>query len=473
MKTKFFTPILGLALALAAPGVTAQERAAAAQGPDPDGTRSVVSLYERTAQELAAEVAELKRQLAEVRASAAASQAATASQARIAELDGRLAAAPRAVAAQVAPAPGGADGPPARRGERAEPATLRFNFRGAPVETVLNYLSEAAGFVIVLESPVKGTIDMWSAQPVGRQEAVQLLNLALDKNGYTATVKGRNLIVRSKEDARKKNIPIRTGNDPRDIPDNAEMVMQIIPLERIDATQAAADLATLLPSSATITANQDSNSLVVTDTQSNIRHIVELVSALDGSSGSVASMKVFTLKNADPNEMAQLITNLFGTTGATGGQPTPGQFGQFGPFGPGAAAALAAAAARGGRGGTTSTSNRSGRTGTSGSRRGTPVVAVADPRTFSVIVTASREALQDIGEIITQLDSSSARKQKVFVYTLENGDVKQVEAVLRNLFQSSNARTTTNNQADVLNTRASSNTQATGSNIQLGTGGIR
>jgi len=364
--------------------------------------------------------------------------------------------------------------PAPSRPSREEPGTLRFNFRGAPLETVLTYLSEAAGFVIVLETPVKGTIDMWSAQPVSRQEAVQLLNLALDKHGYTAALKGRNLVVRSKEDARKKNIPIRTGNDPREIPDNAEMVMQIIPLERIDASQAAADLATLLPSSATITANQDSNSLVVTDTQSNIRHIVELVAALDGSAGSVASMKVFRLKNADPTEMAQLITNLFGTTGTATAGATPGQFGQFGPFGPGAAAALAAAAGRGGRGGaTTGPGGRGTRGSSTGGRRGTPVVAVADPRTFSVIVTASREALTDVGEMIAQLDASSARKQKVFVYTLENGDVKQVEAVLKNLFQSSNARTTTNNQADVLNTRASSNTQATGSNIQLGNGGAR
>jgi len=469
MKMTNLLPIFGLALALVAPPTSAQDAAAPAGRLDEAATRSVVSLYERTAQEQAEAIVALKQELAEARASQATPAAVAASQARIAELESRLASPPRAVAAQVAAAAAADAGGP----RQPEPGTLRFNFRGAPLETVLNYLSEAAGFVIVLESPVKGTIDMWSAQPVSRREAVQLLNLALDKHGYTAALNGRNLVVRSKEDARKKNIPIRTGNDPREIPDNAEMVMQIIPLERIDATQAAADLATLLPSSATITANQDSNSLVVTDTQSNIRHIVELVAALDGSAGSVATLKVFRLKNADPNEMAQLITNLFGSTGTAAG-PTPGQFGQFGPFGPGAAAALAAAAAgRGGRGGTTGTTGRTSRSGASGGRRGTPVVAVADPRTFSVIVTASREALADVGEIVAQLDASAARKQKVFVYTLENGDVKQVEAVLKNLFQSSNARTTTNNQADVLNTRASSNTQATGSNIQLGNGGVR
>lgn len=130
---------------------------------------------------------------------------------------------------------------------------------------------------------------------------------------------------------------------------------------------------------------------------------------------------------------------------------------------------MAAAAARG-RGPSSSRSSSSSRGGAS---RGTPVVAVADPRTFSIIVSASRETLDDVEAIISQLDSNSARKQKVFVYTLENGDVKQVEAILRNLFQSSNARTTTSQQVDPLTTRASSNTQATSTNITLGTRGVR
>jgi len=370
-------------------------------------------------------------------------------------------------AAPATPATPAAEAPD--RPGREQPATLRFNFRGAPLETVLNYLSEAAGYIIVLDTPVRGTIDMWSAQPVSRSEAIQLLNLALNKNGYTATVKGRNLIVSSKEEARKRTIPIRTGNDPREIPDNAEMVMQIIPLERIDATQAAADLATLLPSSATITANQDSNSLIVTDTQSNIRHIVELIAALDGSAGSVAAMKVFPLKNADPVEMAQLITGLFAqpTAGAAAGRGAPGQLsGQGG----GAAIAAAIAAARSSKGGSR---DSRGKSGGGAASRGTPVVAVADPRTFSVIVTASKETLVDVGEMIAQLDANDARKQKVFVYTMENGDVKQVEAIIKNLFQSSAARTTTSQQVDPLTTRASSNTQANSANITLGTNGAR
>jgi type II secretory pathway component GspD/PulD (secretin) len=320
---------------------------------------------------------------------------------------------------------------------------------------------------------------MWSAQPVSRTEAVQLLNLAINKSGYTATLKGRTLVVSSKEEARKRAIPIRTGNDARQIPDNAELVMQIIPLERIDATQAATDLATLLPNSATITANVDSNSLVVTDTQSNVRHIVELLAALDGSAGSVASMRVFQLKNSDPQEMAALINNIFGggQSGARSGTPQMPGFGGFPGFGGGPGAAIAAmAAARGSGGpgsrGSSSSASRGSRS-SGGSSRGTPVVAVADPRTYSVIVSASKESLEDVDGIVRQLDASTARKQKVFVYSLEHGDVKQVESVLRNLFQGSNVRTTGSQEVDPLSTRASANSQATGSNITLGTRGVR
>ena len=84
----------------------------------------------------------------------------------------------------------------------SKPGELRFNFRGAPLETVLNYMSDAAGFIIVLETPVRGTVDMWSSQPVTREEAVQLLNQALNKNGYSASVQGRSLIVSSKDEAK-------------------------------------------------------------------------------------------------------------------------------------------------------------------------------------------------------------------------------------------------------------------------------
>jgi len=62
---------------------------------------------------------------------------------------------------------------------------LRLNLRNAPLELVLNYLSDAAGFVINLRTPVSGRVDMWSKEPVTKDEVVDLLNSALSSNGYS------------------------------------------------------------------------------------------------------------------------------------------------------------------------------------------------------------------------------------------------------------------------------------------------
>jgi type II secretory pathway component GspD/PulD (secretin) len=399
-----------------------------------------------------------------------------------------LAASGRAQQASPSPATDASTPDTGLRSSASPEPGLRFNFRGAPLEMVLNYMSDAAGYIIVLETPVSGTVDMWSDQPVSKEEAVQLLNIALNKNGYCASVQGRNLIVTSKDDARKQNIPIHTGNNPAEIPLTAEMVMQIIPLRHIDATQAAKDLATLLPGSATLTANQDSNSLVVTDTEMNVHHIVEVVSALDTSIETVSTTRVFQLKNADPIEMAQLIMNLYGTstpTTAGGAQFRGGPGGFFGGafgggggfFGGGAggggAGGGAAGAAGGGFRGNAGAAGATGagaRNGGATSGRTTPVVAVADPRTYSIVVSASKDQMPDIAEMVARLDSSSARKQKAFTITMQNADVQQVQTVLQNLFQSSTARTSTSTQADPLNTRATTNAQAANTTPALNLG---
>jgi len=56
---------------------------------------------------------------------------------------------------------------------------ILLNFQGAQLSDVLNYLSEAAGFVIVQEAPITGTVNIVSRQPIGPEEAVDLLNTVL------------------------------------------------------------------------------------------------------------------------------------------------------------------------------------------------------------------------------------------------------------------------------------------------------
>jgi type II secretory pathway component GspD/PulD (secretin) len=98
------------------------------------------------------------------------------------------------------------------------------------------------------------------------------------------------------------------------------------------------------------------------------------------------------------------------------------------------------------------------------------VLAVADERTSSIIVSAASELMPEIEEVVAQLDSSSARKQKVLIIPLENADPQQVQQVLQDMFQRNNTAANRNNanQNSALMNRTQNNNRNTAT---TGTGG--
>ena len=428
---------------------------------------------------------------------------------------------------------------------------LRLNFRGAPLEMVLNYLSEAAGFIIDLQTEVKGRVDVWSNQPLTKDEAVGVLNAVLSRNGYAVIRNERTLTIVSKEVAKTRDIPVIRENDPTLIPKNEETVTQIIPVRFINATQLIKDLQPLLPSATTVTANEGGNALVITDTQIHIRRMAEIVRALDTAISSTSAIRVFPLKYSDAKALATVIRDLFQTqTTAQQGGNNPmqtffrgmrggggaDQGGGGGASGSGNARVVTprvvatsddrsnslvvsapedqmliiedlvkqvdtnvddvtefrvfrlkyadpqetadmltslfpdstSSSSQGGRG---QMQFGGGRFGGGAQQASTPstrlvkqsrVIAVPDLRTGSVVVSASRELMVQITPVIEALDSDPRRKQKVFVFDVENTDPQTVQNIVQSLFPSQNNssssynRNTSQQAGNQLNNRATS-----------------
>lgn len=315
--------------------------------------------------------------------------------------------------------------------DNAGPDQLRLNFDNAPLNTVLKYLSDAAGFVIVLDTQVRGNVSVISSHPMTRSEAVDLLNSVLNQNGYAAIRDGRTLTIMSASDARTRDIPVQVGNDPQTIPKNDEIVTQIIPIRYVDASQLVSDLSSFVSSQATIVANQAGNSIVITDTQENIRHLVEIVAAIDSSAAGETEIRVFPLHYANPNDVATELGQIF-PSGGSGNGLSPIAFrpgggfggGGFGGGGGGFFARAAAAAAASNSGG-----NRA--------QKQSQVTAVADSRTQSVIVMASKDLMEEIASIMNQLDVASSRDQKMHVISIANADPAEVLQVLQSSFPQS------------------------------------
>ena len=311
-------------------------------------------------------------------------------------------------------------------------ARVSFNFKEASVDSVLDYLSEYLGFIIIKDGPVGGRMTMTSRQAIGAADAVDLLNSALKPLNYTAIQTGRALRVVSRDKAKKANIPVHIGADPIQIKNSDELITQVIPLSQVDAVKLRADLQALYSPEADVTSNAGSNTIIITDSSANIRRIVEIVAAMDHQMAATADIKVFQLQYASATNAAKLINDLFKPDQPAqqqgGGRGGFAGFPGFGGRGGGGGAAAPAAADTGGR--------------TAGK-----VTASADDRTNTLVVTGPTATLAVITDVVKQLDSNPSETSTVFVYHIRNGQAQHMQDVLNTLFGAtsvSGSRTNTN-----------------------------
>lgn len=303
---------------------------------------------------------------------------------------------------------------------------LLLNFKDASIDSVLDELSAVAGFIVVKETPPQGRVTLVSKQPVNSKEAVSLLNTVLNNAGYAAVQQGRILKVMKRDAARHANIPVHSGNDPKDIEPTDELITQVIPLRYADAPQLKTDLQVLVGTD-DFTANATTNSLVITDTSANIRRLVEIIAAMDSKMADAAAVKVFQLKFASASGAAKLINDLFGDAARRSG--TGQESSRFGFFGGGFPGFPGGSDSRGG-----SSSSSGGRSGGTQQRQPARVVASSDDRTNTVVVAGPDEILNVIAGVIKELDANPVAEESVFVYKLKNGQALSIESTINLLF---------------------------------------
>jgi len=311
---------------------------------------------------------------------------------------------------------------------------IRLNFRDAELDTVLDYLSEAAGFVIVRDIEISGTVNVWSHQTLSKDEAVNLLNTILNTKGYAAVRNGRTLTIMSREDAKQYSLPVRSGNNPEEIPPTDEMITQIIPVRYTDATKLIEDLRPLIPTYAVVSANESANAIVITDTQVSIRRMARIIQALDTSVSSISTLQVFILQYSDATETAKLVNDIFAVPSA--GNGNNGNRGRNG------------GGFRGGFGGRgRSEGETGGTTGTSEARQAiSRVLAVADSRTNAVVVSAPEELIPTIEEVIEKIDKLTEPLQDIQVFPLQFAAAEDMAKVINDSFTPDQSRNQNNRQ---------------------------
>ena len=201
---------------------------------------------------------------------------------------------------------------------------------------------------------------------------------------------------------------------------------------------------------ASLSANGSSNALILTDTEANVRRIVEIVQALDQSISQVTEVRVFQLEYADASDTARLIEQTFEAAPSIEeavGRVIQQRFSRGNGRG------------GGGRGG--------GGDSNESIRESRAVTASSDDRTNSLLVSASPDMMQTIADIIEDLDVDTTAKESVLIYHVRNMEATDLEQIFNDLFEDSSTRNSQNSGSRNSDSR---NSQVQAANITASTG---
>jgi general secretion pathway protein D len=251
--------------------------------------------------------------------------------------------------------------------------------------------------------------------------------------------KGRILTIASLDRAKSADLEVITGNNPDAVQKSDAVVTQIIPVRSGDASRLANNLQPLLPASASLSVNESANALILVDSQTAIRRMLKIVSALDTSAARTSSLKLFPLRYADAGELAAVVQQLFSTQGASqsegGGNASAQSFGALGGGGFGPAGSDEAPVSQA----------DSGSTG--GKANAPKVVAVADERANSLIVSAPAFLIPAVADLVHRLDRQVNDLTEMRVFRLHNADPAELVDQLAQLFPDDSGTDSSQDQA--------------------------
>jgi general secretion pathway protein D len=268
---------------------------------------------------------------------------------------------------------------------------VSVNFDNVDIRTVLKTIGELTGINFIPAESINGTVTAMSPTSIRLDELYSFLQYILDVHGY-ATIEMDNAVkVVPKTEAVKSHTQVRFGADPALIPNTDMIARQIIPLKYADAAEISEIVTPILSPGAQVATYPRTNSLVITDTSANIRHIAQVIQRLDVE-GSKEKVRLFPLAHASAQTVSEQVVRILEKSKTM--LPPPGRLQAVPTIGNG------------------------------------PRV-LPDERTNSLIVVATEQDAATIGQLVEQLDiQRPAGMDNVNVVYLKNADANEVSRSL-------------------------------------------
>jgi len=192
-----------------------------------------------------------------------------------------------------------------------------FDLPDKDLKDVVTLISKWTGKNFILDSKVRGKITIIGPSQVSLQEAYQAFLSALDANGLTTVQAGK--FIRIIESAEARRAPVQTyAGDYAPVDD--QYITRIFQLKYINADEVQREFRDLVTRQGKLFAYEPTNSIIITDTGSNIQRIRGILDSLDIKTFET-TLHVLPIKNNSAKAVADMLGEIYGDEKSKPGQP--------------------------------------------------------------------------------------------------------------------------------------------------------
>lgn len=279
----------------------------------------------------------------------------------------------------------------------------------ADLNDLIEWISSMTCKKFIIGSQVRSQkVTIISPEPVTAAEAYHAFISALEVMGLTIEPSGAYLKIIEAQQG--KTSPVPTYGPDDEAPADDRIITRLVRLENVAVQDVQPILQTLKSRHGDIQVYAATNTLIVTETGSNMRRLEKILKELDVP-GMGEKVWILRVQYASAQEIAEKLKEIFQAQTGPGGRPaTPRAT-------PGKGAAKSAG-------------------GDESFIEAAPSKIIPDERTNVLIVVASEKAYVRIAALVKKLDISiEGGEGRIHVYPLENADAEELSQTLSGLVQ--------------------------------------
>jgi general secretion pathway protein D len=284
-------------------------------------------------------------------------------------------------------------------------------FKSVTVDELIPFIVSATGKVVLPQQDVLSRkITVLNETPIPRQQALEMVFLALQQNGIAVVVRGETITLRDIAEVTRQDVPVLGPEiTVADRTDLGSIVEKVYTLRFVTAKKFGDAIKSAMPEYAKISLDEESNQIAVLGSIALQKRVESLIKGLDRPAAGSLVTETFKLRYADATNIAQNINDLFNQANARRNE-NQNQNRRFN---------------FGGGGGDQQSAASPGEIRVSANTQQNAVTVVADPTTIKEI----RDQIQQFWDLPLPEEAVVPK-----IYELRNSDPVKVRDLLEGLF---------------------------------------